>query len=212
MTASRLIIPLELKPITPFIRRSEDLILHSNDVNSKIVAYHCRKYAAQLGIQILSSSFPKEQHHEERIVFSKKILFQIVKSLEMEKKTIPSHTKEEYHAICQHFALEVFDKADIEEQSGHATKETAKKFHAAATFLKMLDQFDYDIRNGSHEQRNECETLEENHFHLIDDYHIKQKWKYARWKTVDILKTDRIRMQRRLQHGKRQQLYMKIST
>jgi len=211
MTASRLIIPLDLKPITPFIRKAEDLTLYSNDVQSKIVAYHCRKYAAQLGIQILSS-FPEEQQQDERLVFAKKILYQIVNSLEIEKQSIPNYTKEEYHAMCQRFALEVFNKADVEERSGHATKETAKKFHAAAIFLKMLDQFEHENRNESHEQRNESDAIEEIHCHLVDDYHIKQKWKYARWKTLDILKTDRIRMQRRLQHDKRQQSHMKIIT
>ena len=50
-------------------------------------------------------------------------------------------TRDEAAFLCRKFANQVFDKADAEDRSGNADKNTAKAFYAAASFLQILEQF-----------------------------------------------------------------------
>ena len=150
--SSRLTIPPDLKRITQYIRRAEELD-HDKRPQTRIVAYYCRQYAVQTGITLSNSDA------------SRTCLSQMLSSLETEKQAMSTFTKEECSTICTKFALDIFNKADNEDRSGVATKNTAKIFYAAAVFLKIIEQF--------HDELEE-ELLE--------------KWKYARWKAMDINK------------------------
>lgn len=150
---SRLTIPPELKRITQYIRRAEEL---DNDKRpqSRIVAYYCRQYAVQTGIQASNSDAART------------CLSQILSSLETEKKAISVFSADECATICKNFALEIFTKADNEDRSGVANKNTAKAFYASAVFLKIIEQFGEGAM----------------------DEELTEKWKYARWKAMDINK------------------------
>jgi len=154
-------IPPDLKKITQYVRRAEELDKDKNNVESRLVAYYCRQYAIQQGIPILQTSPSTEGN---------KCLGTVMESLEKEKKTMSNFSKEESEMLCRKFANKVFDKADKVDRAGMANKSTAKSFYAAASFLDMLQQFeDKDGKDG--------ESTEE-----------EKKSFYAKWKATDILK------------------------
>lgn len=129
-----LTIPPDLKKITQYIRRAEELDKDKN-AETKLVAYYCRQYAVQQGIPILQSNPSSEGNA---------CLGSIMASLEKEKKKMSVFSKEECQMICTKFANQIFDKADQVDRAGMANKSTAKTFYAAASFLDMLKQFEED--------------------------------------------------------------------
>ncbi|KAL3941015.1 MAG: hypothetical protein SGBAC_004556 [Bacillariaceae sp.] len=151
-------IPAELKKITPYIRRAEELDRDKSNAESRLVAYYCRQYAVHNGIEFAQSDAGKN------------CLGEILGALEVEKEAMDSFTRDEAKFLCSSFADKIFSKADTDDRNNQATKNTAKTFYAAASFLEMLQQFYQDD-----DDSEEC--LE-----------IKEKSKYAKWKATDILK------------------------
>lgn len=49
-------IPPELKRISPYIRRAEELDKDTGTAESRLVAYYCRQYAVHTGIPLASTS------------------------------------------------------------------------------------------------------------------------------------------------------------
>mmetsp|Transcript_6819 Transcript_6819/g.19969 ORF Transcript_6819/g.19969 Transcript_6819/m.19969 type:complete len:361 (+) Transcript_6819:107-1189(+) len=123
-----LLIPPELKRITPFVRRAEELDKDSNP-ESRLVAFYCRQYAVHTGIPHATSPD------------GKKCLGVMLGDLEKEKAAMSNFTRDEAKFLCRKFADKVFDKADGEDRAGQANKRTATTFYAAATFLEMMQQF-----------------------------------------------------------------------
>lgn len=82
-------------------------------------------------------------------------------------------SKSEHWAICRKMADRVFDKADGEDRSGMADKDTAKTFYAAGTFYEILQQF-YEGKNDEDESKEKIEEEE-------------QKRLYCKWKATEIL-------------------------
>ena len=121
-------IPIELKKITQYIRRAEELDRDTTP-QTRLVAYYCRQHAVQLGIPLATTSATRE------------CLSAILNDLEKEKKAMSNFTKEEAYAICREFAFKVFDKADSVDRAGKSDKSTAKSFYAAASFLDVLGYF-----------------------------------------------------------------------
>mmetsp|Transcript_24860 Transcript_24860/g.30558 ORF Transcript_24860/g.30558 Transcript_24860/m.30558 type:complete len:313 (+) Transcript_24860:46-984(+) len=121
-------IPQDLKKITQYVRRAEELDKDSSP-QTRIVAYYARQYAAQLGLPIASNQAAKE------------CLGKILDSLETERKAMSNFTKDEAYLICREFALKIFDKADSIDRAGQSDKVNAKTFYAAASFLDILRQF-----------------------------------------------------------------------
>jgi len=122
--------PPELKKITQYIRRAEELDKDSGNPESRLVAYYCRQYAVHTGIPLASTS-----------PAAKECLGQILGDLEKEKPAMDNFTRDEAKYLCKSFADKVFGKADEEDRLGVANKATAKTFYAAATFLQIVDQF-----------------------------------------------------------------------
>ena len=89
-------------------------------------------------------------------------LMNLMDSLESTKKMLQIDERNGA-AICENYAHSLFLKADDEDRSGDATKDTAKTFYSASTFFEILEQFG-DV-----------------------DEEIKEKKKYAKWKATDIL-------------------------
>lgn len=153
-----LALPPELKKITPYIRRAEELDKDKSNAESRLVAYYCRQYAVFNGIDLAQSPGGKTA------------LGGILNDLETEKVAMSAFNREESHYLCRQFAEKVFNKADTEDRAGAAGKGTAKTFYAAASFLEILQQFYSDDE--------ESEEREE----------IQKKVVYAKWKATDILK------------------------
>lgn len=162
---SRLNIPPELKKISAFVRRAEELDKDQSTPESRLVAYYCRQYAVHTGIPLASAS-----------PAAKQCLGSLLEILETEKPAMDNFTREEAKYLCKAFAEKVFIKADEEDRSGTADQNTAKTFYAAASFLQILEQFASDKDDDA-----ELEEREEN----------KKKVIYAKWKATEILKAVR---------------------
>ncbi len=156
-------IPPDLKKITQYIRRAEELD-RDETPETRIVAYYCRQHAVQSGIPIATTTGARE------------CLGQILNDLEKEKKKMSNFTKEEAYQVCRGFAMKIFDKADNIDRDGQSDKGTAKTFYAAASFLDILSQFH---SNDKGEEKTD-DILEE-----------EKKSFYAKWKATDILKAIR---------------------
>ncbi|KAI0031421.1 Vta1 like-domain-containing protein, partial [Vararia minispora EC-137] len=150
-------IPTELKSITSFIQRADEL-----KTQDPVVAYWCAYYAAQQGIALKAPS-----------PANRKFLSELLTVLESLRSTIgPSDAVNVDSTSCNYvedFALRVFNVADNEDRAGKATRNTAKKFLAAATFLEVLQIFE---DKGSWESHT-------------------AKVRYAKWKAADIAKAFR---------------------
>jgi vacuolar protein sorting-associated protein VTA1 len=153
-----LTIPPELKKITPYVRRAEELDRDKANPESRLVAYYCRQYAVHTGISLATS------------IEGKSCLGELLGNLEGEKQAMSAFTKDEAKFLCSKFANKIFDKADLDDRTGDATKTTAKTFYAAGSFLDILQQFYSDD--------DESEEIAE----------IKKKSIYAKWKSTEILK------------------------
>lgn len=158
MSRDTLEIPPELKRITPYIRRAEELDQDKSNPESRLVAFYARQYAVYMGIPISKGEA------------AKKCLGILLGQLEREKPVMDTFTRDESKFLCRKFAFKVFDKADAEDRMGMANKTTAKTFYAAATFLEILTQFYPDD--------DESEDREEE----------KKRTVYAKWKATEILK------------------------
>lgn len=123
-------IPPELKKISAYIRRAEELDKDTGTPESRLVSYYCRQYAVLQGIPLASTS-----------PAAKECLGVLLGTLEKEKPAMDNFTREEAKFLCKSFADRVFAKADEEDRLGVANKGTAKTFYAAASFLQILDQF-----------------------------------------------------------------------
>lgn len=159
-------VPPELKKITQFIRRAEELDNDKSNPESRVVAYYCRQHAVVTGIPLASSS-----------PAAKKCLGEILGSLEGEKAAMSVFTKDESKLICRKFADKIFEKADQEDRFGAANKNTARTFYAAATFYEILTQF-YDSQPGP-------ETDGEDDPDQVEE---ERKRIYSKWKATEILK------------------------
>lgn len=150
-------IPQDLKPVTSFLQRADEL-----KAQDPIIAYWCAYYAAQVGIA-LKAPAPA----------NRAFLSSLLTALESLRTTIgPSDAvdvESASSAYTENFALRVFTLADNEDRRGVATRSTAKKFLAAATFLEVLKVFEDKGPWKAHED----------------------KVRYAKWKAADIAKAFR---------------------
>ena len=153
-----LTIPPELKKITPYVRRAEELDRDKGNPESRLVSYYCRQYAVHNGITLATSPAGKA------------CLGELLGNLEGEKQAMDSFTRDESKFLCHKFAEKIFDKADLEDRSGEANRSTARTFYAAASFLEILQQF--------HQDNDDSEEVAEQ----------KKKSVYSKWKATEILK------------------------
>ncbi|RDX50470.1 DUF605-domain-containing protein [Lentinus brumalis] len=123
-------IPPELKAITPYLQRADEL-----QKNDPVVSYWCAYYAAQQGIAL-----------KVKDSAARHFLFDLLGLLERMKTDLgPNdavHDEPASAAYVENFALRVFAGADNEDRSGNITRNTARKFLVAANFLEILRTFD----------------------------------------------------------------------
>ncbi|RCH90170.1 hypothetical protein CU097_011928 [Rhizopus azygosporus] len=122
-------IPPELKYITPYIQRGQELLSRE-----PVVAYYAQYYAAKLAI----SRGPRTKETNE-------YLSHLLESLETQKKSLGDNEAVTNdlvgYAHIENFALKIFLNADNEDRAGKASKKTAKTFLAASVFLELLKTF-----------------------------------------------------------------------
>jgi vacuolar protein sorting-associated protein VTA1 len=141
-------IPPDLKPITPYIQRA-----HETRAQDPVISYWCMSgfvfatcslpthlfvgayYAAQVGISLKAVGVP-----------NRNFLAALLTMLEGLRSTVGSSdaitVENASSAYVENFALKVFASADNEDRRGVATRKTARKFLAAATFFEILNVFE----------------------------------------------------------------------
>ncbi|KAF8482029.1 Vta1 like-domain-containing protein, partial [Russula ochroleuca] len=147
-------IPSDLKSITPYLQRA-----HETRSQDPIISYWCAYYAAQAGISLKAVSAP-----------NRAFLAALLTTLENIRATVGSSetitVESASSAYVENFALKVFASADDEDRRGVATRKTAKKFLAAATFFDILSVFED---------------------HGAWEAHV-EKTRYAKWRAAEISK------------------------
>mmetsp|Transcript_5165 Transcript_5165/g.7910 ORF Transcript_5165/g.7910 Transcript_5165/m.7910 type:complete len:316 (+) Transcript_5165:74-1021(+) len=126
------IIPPELKPISPYIRRAEELERDTSNPDHKDIAYFCRAYAMEKAMELRAqcSSGDVDQ-----------FLMTLMTELENTKASLPPGLSSRGKPLCESFALSLFTRADEEDRAGVANKETARMFYNASSFFDILKQF-----------------------------------------------------------------------
>jgi len=125
------VVPVDLKALAPYIKRAEELEKDGRP-ESSVVAYYCRQYAMELGIELRErATDPAAVGH---------YLLSLIEDLEGAKATL-GVSRDEGEQIVYKFAMEVFGRADAEDRNGSAGKATARTFYAASLFMEALKQF-----------------------------------------------------------------------
>lgn len=142
-------IPLDLKPITPYIQRA-----HETRTQDPVISYWCMSgfilatfslpthlfagtyYAAQVGISLKAGDVPNRNFLAALLTMLEGLRSTVVGS--SDAITVESASS----AYVEDFALRVFASADNEDRRGAATRKTAKKFLASATFFEVLNVFE----------------------------------------------------------------------
>ena len=125
-------VPADMKACKSFLQRAEELD-RASDPNAKVVAYHCRQYAMELGIALRDRAADAEA--------ATAFLLGLMDALEHEKQALGDVSREDGEQIVFQFASDVFAKADAEDRARAATKNTARTFYAASVFFDALKQF-----------------------------------------------------------------------
>ncbi|XP_052178365.1 protein HOMOLOG OF MAMMALIAN LYST-INTERACTING PROTEIN 5 isoform X2 [Diospyros lotus] len=113
------------KLLLPYLQRADELQKHE-----PLVAYYCRLYAMERGLNIPQS---------DRTKTTNALLVSLMNQLEKDKKSLKLGPDDHLH--LEGFALNVFAKADKQDRAGRADLNTAKTFYAASVFFEILNQF-----------------------------------------------------------------------
>lgn len=108
-------VPAELKPITAFVQRAEEL-----KASEPVVAYWCTYYAAQLGIAQGAKGAAARAFLGELLGTLENMKLNISASDPEAKEVIDHETASA--AYVEGFALKVFGMADNEDRAGKATR------------------------------------------------------------------------------------------
>lgn len=163
MSSSPLEIPPELKKITTYIRRAEELDKGDKSPEKRIVSYYCRQYAVSVGLP-----FARNPSSSQAV---KACLSTVLNHLEKEKTAISTITRTEAESLIRRFANHIFSIADDEDRSGSASRSTARTFFSAACYFEILQQFITNEEQLTEEQEEDG-----------------KKRLYSKWKATEILK------------------------
>lgn len=122
-------IPDEIKYITPYVQRGQEVV-----ARDPVVSYYAQYYAAKLAI----ARGPRTKETTD-------YLSHLLDALETQKQAIGANeaiTDDLVgYAHVENFALKIFINADNEDRAGKSSKKTAKTFLAASIFLELLKTF-----------------------------------------------------------------------
>jgi vacuolar protein sorting-associated protein VTA1 len=154
-------IPPELKKITTYIRRAEELDKGEKSPEKRIVSYYCRQYAVSVGLP-----FARSGSQAVKVCLST-----VLNHLEKEKPAISTISRKEAESLIRQFANQAFSVADNEDRSGCASRSTARTFFSASCYFEILQQFITNEEELTEEQKDDAE-----------------KRVYGKWKATQILK------------------------
>lgn len=140
--------PQSLKPIGKYMARAREV-----EGREPVVAYYCNYYSLKRAIKLRDMS----DDSANRFVTG------LLEKCEAAKGAIGTDDGDHFEKV-QDFALSVFDHADTEDRSGHATKETALTFYAAMCFIEVCSVFG---------------PLSSS---------LEERLRYSKWKAADITK------------------------
>eukprot|EP00761_Pharyngomonas_kirbyi_P011727 gb/GECH01011753.1/.p1 GENE.gb/GECH01011753.1/~~gb/GECH01011753.1/.p1 ORF type:complete len:442 (+),score=151.92 gb/GECH01011753.1/:1-1326(+) len=146
--------PQALKRLLPYLQRANEI-----ESKSPLVAYYCRTWAAQKGIEIVQSLEEKDEeaHH---------YLLSLMDRLEQDKNKGIQPDNEEGEKLVITVAMQLFLKADKAEKTGAIDWSIiAKLFYSSSIIMDVVQQF--------HEMPED----------------LKDKQRYARWKAAEIQKS-----------------------
>ena len=128
--ANNLAPPESLKAIKPYMTLATQL----EAKNEKVVAYYCRLYSVQNGMQI-NKTAPE----------SKKFLFTLMDILENTKKELQNEEAVQSNIVGQAYverhALRIFEAADADDRAAKFTKNLVKQFYSAGLLFDVLNYF-----------------------------------------------------------------------
>eukprot|EP01130_Rhizamoeba_saxonica_P012549 TRINITY_DN5306_c0_g1_i2.p1 TRINITY_DN5306_c0_g1~~TRINITY_DN5306_c0_g1_i2.p1 ORF type:complete len:153 (-),score=25.45 TRINITY_DN5306_c0_g1_i2:425-883(-) len=124
--------PQSLKGITKFLKTAKQL-----DANAPVMAYYCRCYAVQLGIQL------RETNPSSETDGSKDVLITLITQLEEDKGNLASELHQMNHEYVINYALNTFKMADDSDKSGNTNyKLIARNFYHSTIFFDVFKQFE----------------------------------------------------------------------
>mmetsp|Transcript_20813 Transcript_20813/g.26945 ORF Transcript_20813/g.26945 Transcript_20813/m.26945 type:complete len:302 (+) Transcript_20813:27-932(+) len=123
--------PPDLKGLAPYLKRAEELDRDNRD-ESSVVAYYCRQYAMELGIESRENAKDPETVSQ--------FLLELIETLETAKSKMKV-SRVEGEQMVYKLAIDIFSRADAEDRAGKASKSTARAFYAASVFMDTLKQF-----------------------------------------------------------------------
>jgi vacuolar protein sorting-associated protein VTA1 len=121
--------PNSLKPILPYLQRAIDF-----ENKAPLVAFYCRTYAVQLGIELIKQPNIPDREQATNYVID------VMNKLERDKQVLHPNA-EEGRATVELFALKIFKKADDQDRAGQHTEVVAKMFHASYFLMEVIKQF-----------------------------------------------------------------------
>ena len=130
-------VPLLLKSCTAYINRSDELDKNDTNQDNKIISYYCRMWALTKGFEIKQAQPCLEEADKKELDnYLKNLMIELEK-----RKPLLGVTKDQAASKCEIFAYNLFNEADIEDQTGAPTQFTATKYYNAKTYFDILEQF-----------------------------------------------------------------------
>lgn len=115
-----------------------------------MVAYYCKLYAVQKGLEIIKNDTSGADTKP-----AKTFLVGEMGDLEAMKKAMPEGTsKDDHRYVVEQFVTSVFTNTDLEERTCEAiTKKNAADFNRCSHFIMLLSLFDDCYEEGGWEER-----------------------------------------------------------
>jgi GR25 family glycosyltransferase involved in LPS biosynthesis len=137
-----------IAPVKPYIKYAMELRTHV-----PIVAYYCKLYAVQKGLEII-----KSDKSGADTANAKKFLLDEMSDLENMKKMMPEGTVKADHVNnVENFVMSVFANCDKEERTCETiTKKHAQDFNRCSHFIMLLSIFDGCYDDAWEEKRKYC--------------------------------------------------------
>ncbi|KAI8869404.1 DUF605-domain-containing protein [Ramicandelaber brevisporus] len=171
-------VPDELLAIRPHLQRSAELVAYKPEIS-----YYCKYYAVKRGMQLQHLSPEGEG-------FLHKLMDELV-SMKAQYRDHQAVTDEQLGAqAVEDFAMAVFDKADSAERSGEISRDLARNFAAAVSFLEVTQLFS-PVATPSPSPDEGDATAAAPAIRQMGELRpdIAEKIKYAKWKMVTVAKT-----------------------
>lgn len=130
-------LPPLFKSCTAYINRADELDKNDTNPDNKIMSFYCRMWALTKGFEIKQAQPILEEADKKEL---DNYLKNLMLELEKRKPTL-GVTKDQAASKCEIYAYNLYNEADIEDQTGAPTQFTATKYYNAKTYFDILEQF-----------------------------------------------------------------------